>query len=196
MIATINLSGFALRKSGLPLIHNTMITVNVRDCNQISQAYYDSVINGIQLHQLTCSCGHSVCLSFHAHYQRSAKTAEGTVRLRLRRVRCSMCGTTHALLISSLIPYSQIPLVCQHRICRDYAMGDNPYNICEENMSIDENNVKSVLSNYIRCWKEKLTSLRISLLSLTGLVYSCFLHYSSQFMQIHKGRNRLFPCTT
>lgn len=177
-------------------IHNTMITLFVRDCNQISQSFYDSVLNNVQLHQLACSCGHSACLSVHGYYMRSVKMGHKTVCLRICRVRCSECKSTHALLLSSLVPYSQIPLAYQQHICHAYAAGNNPYQICEDHLSIDENNVKSVLRNYRRHWREKLRSLRISLFPLTGLVFSCFSHYSSQFMQIHRRRNRLFFYTT
>lgn len=88
-------------------IHNTMITIFVPDCNQISQSFYDSVIFDLQLHQLTCSCSHSACLSVHGYYWRSVKLPSGTLRLRVCRVKCSECGTTHALLLSSIVPFSR-----------------------------------------------------------------------------------------
>lgn len=99
-------------------IHNTMITIFVRDCNQISQSFYDSVIYDLQLHQLTCSCSHSACLSVHGYYKRTVKLSSGAIRLRVCRVKCSECGATHALLLSSMVPYSQIPLSDQQRICK------------------------------------------------------------------------------
>lgn len=177
-------------------VHNTMITIFVRDCNQISQSFYDSVIFDLPLHQLTCSCSHSACLSIHGYYRRTVKLPSGTIRLRVCRVKCSECGTTHALLLSSMVPYSQIPLSDQQRICNDYEAGRNVSMICDCNPSIDENNVKSVLRNYRKHWREKLRSLRIRLLPLDGLVRSCFSDYSSQFMQIHRRVNKLFPYTT
>lgn len=201
----IEIAGLTLRKSGLLLltytgkpvsIHNTMITVLVRDCNQISQSFYDSVINDLQLHQLACPCGHSACLSVHGYYRRSLKMGDGTVRLRVCRVGCSACGATHALLLSSIVPYSQISLADQQRICQDYEAGNDTCGICQDLLSIDENNVKSVLRNYRRYWREKLRSLRICLFPLTGLVCSCFSDYSAQFMQIHRKANQLFVYTT
>ena len=177
-------------------IHNTMITIFVRDCNQISQSFYDSVINNLQFHQLTCSCSHSACLSVHGYYKRTVKLSSGAIRLRVCRVRCSECGTTHALLLSSMVPYSQIPLPDQQRICRDYEEGRSVSIVCESNPSIDENNVKSILRNYRLCWREKLRSLRIGLFPLGNLILSCFSDYSSQFMQIHRRVNKLFSYTT
>lgn len=177
-------------------IHNTMITIFVRDCNQISQSFYDSVINKVQFHQLTCSCSHSACLSVHGYYMRTVKLSSGAIRLRVCRVKCSECGATHALLLSSMVPYSQIPISDQQRICKDYEEGRNVSMVCESNPSVDENNVKSILRNYRRRWREKLRSLRIRLFPLNDLILSCFSNYSSQFLQIHQRVNKLFSYTT
>ena len=174
----------------------SMITIFLKDCNHISQSFYDSVINNTQLHQVRCSCGHSCCLRPHAYYRRSLKTASGKISLRIQRVVCTECGHTHALLLSSIVPYSQIMANDQHRICKDYESGSNPYKICNQNPLIDENNVKSVVLNFRRRWMEKLRSLKIRLSPFSDLVRSCFSDYSMQFMQIRITTNRLFIDTT
>ena len=130
-----------------------MITIFVKDCNQISQSFYNSVVFDLPFHQLTCSCSHSACLSVHGYYWRSVKLPSGTLRLRVCRVKCSECGTTHALLLSSMVPFSQIPLSEQQRICNDYEEGCCVSMVCETNPSIDENNVK-----YCMPGKSRLTS--------------------------------------
>ena len=177
-------------------IYNAMITILVQDCNLISQSFYDSVINRIQFHQLTCTCGHSACMSIHAYYCRNIKLPDGTLRLRICRVRCSECGKTHALLLSSIVPYSQIRACDQQQICIAFEQQLSTASVCDLNPEIDENNVKSVLRNYRRHWREMLISLRISLSPLIELIGSCFANCSAQFMQIHRGHNRLFSCTT
>ena len=173
-----------------------MITLFVKNYNPISQNFYDSVINHLQFHMLTCSCGHSACLTIHGYYRRTVKCPEGNIRLRVCRVKCSECGKTHALLLSSIVHYSVISLADQQRICVDYESENPVCSICDDNPSIDENNVKSVIRNYKRCWKEKLRSLKINLSQIENLIISCFSFYSSQFMQIHRGTNRLFSYTT
>ncbi len=197
----IKIAGLHPGKSGLLLlihtvlpvpIYNTMITIFVRDCNPISQSFYDSVIYNLPFHQLTCSCGHAACLSIHGYYRRTVKLPSGPLWLRVCRVKCSECGATHALLLSSIVPYAQIPLSDQQRICNDYENGKCVRSVCVCNPSIDENNVKSVLRNYRRCWREMLRSLRIPLSPINALVRSCFSDYSSQFMQIHRRINKLF----
>ena len=177
-------------------IYNAMITILVQNCNLISQSFYDSVINRIQFHQLTCTCAHSACMTIHGYYHRTIKLPVGTSRLRICRVRCSECGKTHALLLSSIVPYSQIRTCDQQQICIASQQQLSTAPVCDSNPEIDENNVKSVLRNYCRCWREMLRSLRISLSSLITLITSCFADYSAQFMQIHRGFNRLFSYTT
>ena len=177
-------------------IYNAMITIFVQDCNLISQSFYDSVINRIQFHQLTCTCGHSACMTIHGYYFRSIKLPDGTLRLRICRVRCSECGKTHALLLSSIVPYSQIRTCDQQQICIAYEQHLSIVSTCDSNPELDENNVKSVLRNYRGHWREMLKSLRICLLPLITLIRSCFANYSAQFMQIHRGRNKLFSYTT
>ena len=178
----IKIAGLHPGKSGLLLlirtvlpvhIHKTMtmITIFVRDCNQISQSFYDSVIYNLPFHQLACSCGHAACLSIHGYYRRTVKLPSGPLRLRVCRVKCS-------------------------EFCNDYEEGRCVSSTCADNPSIDENNVKSVLRNYTRCWREKLRSLRIPLSPINALIRSCFSDYSSQFMQIHRRVNKLFPYPT
>ena len=176
-------------------IYNAMITILVQNCNLISQSFYDSVINRIQFHQLACICGHSACMTIHGYYYRSIKLPTGTLRLRICRVRCSECGKTHALLLSSIVPYSQIRTCDQQQICIAFEQHLSASSVCDSNPEIDENNVKSVLRNYRR-WREMLKSLRISLSPLIVLIDSCFANYSAQFMQIHRGYNTLFFHTT
>ena len=94
----IEIAGLTLRKSGLlPLtsagkpvsVHTIMITIFLKNCNRISQSFYDSVIFNLPFHQLTCSCSHSACLSIHGYYRRNVKLPSGTIRLRICRVKCS-----------------------------------------------------------------------------------------------------------
>lgn len=173
-----------------------MITILISDCNHISQSFYDSVFNSLQLHQLSCSCGHSACLSIHAYYYRSVKLQTGMIRLRICRLICSECHKTHAVLLSSIVPYSQIRMLDQQRICVSYESANKPSGICDINPSIDENNVKTVIHNYRKFWREKLLSLRIALSPIPRLICSCFSNYSASFMQIHRMTNLLFVTPT
>ena len=173
-----------------------MILISVKDYNQFSQVYYDSIVNHLQFHRLSCTCGHSACLSVHAYYERGIFLPEGALSLRICRLRCSECGRTHAILPSSIVPYDRISLSDQHRIICAYEDGSDRNAICEENPSVDENNVKAVIRRYLLFWIQRLLSEAIRLTEIQSLVHDCFAFYSMQFMQIRRTFNKLFPGTT
>ena len=173
-----------------------MITFLDKENNPLSQKSYDSAVLCLQFHQLTCSCGHSGCLNVHGYYKRKVKSPSGSFLLKVCRVMCSECGKTHAILPSSIVPYSQIPLICCHQIISDLICGNKVVSVCDNYPDVDENNVKSVIRRYIRHWKEKLLSEHISLSPTDSLIRQCFSHYSMQFLQIHRTTNRLFVNTT
>ena len=174
----------------------TMITVLVNENNPISQDFYDCVIHSLQIHRIFCSCGHAGCLHIHGYYKRSVKTPAGTMVLRILRLKCTECSHTHAVLLSSIVPYSQIPLNDQRQIVAAYEAGSDRNAICNTNSSIDENNIKYVIRGYYRHWRERLHSERIGLFPAAHLIRLCFAVYSAQFMQIHTVFNRLFSMTT
>lgn len=177
----------------------TMITLLLPDFNPMPEKVceiYNSVIASLQLHQLTCPCGCSGCLLVHAYYHRTLKTPAGPVRMRIMRVFCSACQKTHALLPAFVVPYSQIPAPDQAEIahqaegCHDFS------SVMERCPCIDENNIRSVIRNYLLHWKERLLSYSIPLAPFVPLVCSCFHHHRYQFMQVKKTVNTLFQQTT
>lgn len=172
-----------------------MITVLVDNCNPISQDFYDSVLNSIQLHQLTCPCGHSACLTIHGYYTRRVKSSDGDVCLRICRVYCSCCHHTHAVLLSSIVPYSQISLPGHMEILTAHENGLSPDTLMEQNPSIDESSCRYIIRNFLLYWKQRLLSERIRL-SAVNLVSLCFSHFFKQFMQIRCTPNILFVNTT
>lgn len=173
-----------------------MLTVLVQNCNTFTQDFYDSVIFSLPFHSLKCSCDHSGCLTIHGYYVRSVITPEGKVPLTICRLRCTQCGRTHALLLSSIVAYSQIPAEVQRTIAVCYEEGADRNELCPSGDGIDENNVKSVIRRYVRFWRQRLRAAGIRLSSLPQLVKGCFSHYSIQFMQIRSTFNILFSSPT
>lgn len=173
-----------------------MITFFVEENKPLSQKFYDSCVNNIQIHQITCSCKHSGCLHIHGYYKRKVKTHFGSFMLSVCRLKCSACGKTHALLPSSIVPYSQITLVCCCWIISSFQNSENINSVCEDYPDIDENNVKAVIRRYRKFWRERLYSFRISLNPVRDLVLACFSHYSLQFLQIRRTINLTHPKTT
>ena len=136
----------------------TMITLFVGENNPISQSFYNNLISNLQFHQLTCPCGHSGCLSIHGYYYRSVKLPTGKVRFRICRVICECCGHTHALLLSSMVPYSQVSLAEHIAIISNYEEGASQEEVMNSNPSIDESCYRFIIRSYLNRWKQKLLS--------------------------------------
>ena len=150
-----------------------MLTVLVQDCNTFTQDFYDSMIFSLPFHKLRCSCGHCACLTVHGYYKRSVITPDGKVLLNICRVKCSECGHTHALLLSSVVAYSQIPAEVQREIVVCYEQKADRNTLCASGDGIDENNIKSVIRRYARFWRERIRAARANLYSLMDLILSC-----------------------
>ena len=170
-----------------------MITVLFEDCNDFSQNVYDQVIDDLQLHMGECTCGKKGCLIRYGHYSRYVKLASDFLLLSVQRVWCKECGTSHALLPSLLVPYSQITLEDQQAVLLCVESEDSPAPVMERNNLIDENNIKYIIRQFRKHWMERIRSLGLSLSD--SLAIRCMMAYSRQFMQIHRTRNKLFSCT-
>ena len=175
-----------------------MITVISRDCKDISQESYDSMVFSLPIHHLTCSCGRSGSLCFHGRYTRRVITQSLSFRLSVCRLKCSECGRTHAILPASIVPYVSLILSIQIEILRNAEEPSRPSaaSVCKSALFFDEDLVRSVIRRYRRFWRERLRSVRVSLEDIPFLIRSCFLNYSLQFMQIHRNTNILFSSPT
>ncbi len=173
--------------------NSVMITVLVKDSNHFSQEFYDQIIAGLQLQSLECTCGKKGCLILYGHYTRIVKYKSKTIRLSVQRVMCTECHTTHALLLSLIVPYSQIPLADQQEILEDIDQGQSPDPVLDRNTLIDENNVKYIIRQFRRHWKQRLLSIGKTLQD--NLTVPCLHAFFRQFMQIHRTRNKLYTST-
>lgn len=173
--------------------HEYMITVIFKDCNDFSQNIYDCKINGLQIHRIECTCGKKGCLIRYGHYKRSVKFRSVWILLSVQRVLCKHCGVSHALIPSLLVPYSQATLHDQQQIldCLDKGRGFGE--VMESNILIDENNIKYIIRQFKKHWKQRLLSAALDILD--DLTAPCLYIYSRQFMQIHRIRNKLCTCT-
>lgn len=179
-----------------PQTDKPMITVITQECNEISQDFYDSAMDSIQISQMDCSCGHSGSLVGHGTYIRSLKTSLRKLPLLIRRVRCSICHATHALLPSSIVPYSQVSLMDHVAIASSYENGGNGMETMEDNPELSPSQVWYILSLYIRFWRQRLLSEHIPLSPAHALTAPCLLCFGRQFMQVKSTRNLLFAPPT
>lgn len=173
-----------------------MITIKTENYNLISQDFYNKTIDSLDLSLIPCTCGHSGCLIRYGSYKRNVQLKDKTISLSLVRVYCNVCGHTHALLLSSLVPYSQIPLNLQITAIHAYESGHPLEHILTDQCFIDENNLKAVIRSYRLHWKERLRSAGLAVSEWFSLVSGCFSHFSRQFMQIKTTVNKLFLLPT
>lgn len=174
----------------------TMITIEVDFDNPISQDFYNKVIYSLNLNQISCTCGHASCLIWYGGYSRKVRMADQVILLRIARVFCTSCGHTHALLLSSIVPYSQIPLSVQASVADCYEKKTGYRSILSSQPYMDENTISSIIRSYRRHWKERLRSMTFSLTAFHDLVHGCFDAFSRPFMQIKTTRNKLFLLPT
>lgn len=173
-----------------------MITVQTKNYNLISQDFYNKTINSLDLNLIPCTCGHSGCLIRYGSYKRNIQLADRVLTLSVVRVYCKSCGHTHALLLSSMVPYSQIPLSIHIRLIDAHERKIPPQSVLTDQCCIDENNWKSILRNYRLHWKQRLLSIGCFPADISSLVPKCFSFFSRQFMQIKTTRNKLFILPT
>lgn len=173
-----------------------MITLSVDICNPVSQDFYDKTIYNLQFHQLVCTCGHSGCLTIHGYYDRSVKSGDSCLCLHICRVICSECGRTHALLLSSLVPYSQVPTKDQIDIIGHYESDGDFSSVMNNIPSIDESCVRSVIRRFRQFWKQRLLSESIAPMPDNSFIGRCFSAFRRQFMQVKCIPNILFLTPT
>lgn len=171
-----------------------MITILFKVCNQIFQNFYDQIINSLPFHRIKCPCGHYGTLIRYGRYPRKVKWQSALVPLKIQRVFCKECRHTHALLPSFLVPYSRIPLADQQEILLCLENDQQPIEVMLRNYLIDESNIKYLVHQFRKHWKQRLLAIGVSLSD--SLTVPCLTAYSRQFMQIHRTRNILFAPPT
>lgn len=172
----------------------TLITNKIKTFNQIS---YNNLINSTNLNQITCSCGHSGCLIKHAYYSRKLKINGGIkLTLSILRVKCSVCGKTHAILPDIIVPYSQVSLHDHITILINMTEHISQTSVMDNNPLIDESCISYIVRTFKRHWHQRLMSYNISLhKEKNTLIRLCFKYFRRQFMQIKCTLNILYTPT-
>ena len=115
------------------------------------------------------------------------------VSLRILRVKCLSCGSTHAILLYFIVPYSQYALEVHLKAIQSKYI--NSFLECIGwNENIAEYSYYYIRDQYHKRWKQLLISENISL--WPNLFKDCFKHFSMQFMQIKCTKNIFIPLST
>lgn len=172
-----------------------MITLKTKIFNYPSQKNYDYFLSHLNLYKLKCSCDARGQCKKHAYYTRRIKTPFGKVRLCILRVICTSCGKTHAILLDSIVPYSQVVLKDHIDIITAMEEKKNRNHIMERCPEIEESNITYILNTYRRHWRERIQSISPQIMKLLKeinvLIISSFYRFQLNFMQIHYTYNSL-----
>ncbi|MDR0300249.1 MAG: DUF6431 domain-containing protein [Streptococcaceae bacterium] len=164
------------------------------------QKCYDKFVDSLECVQLKCSnsdCGVSGQIIKHAYYRRNVKLGSGKTILKVLRVICKKCETTHAILPDWLVPYSQVLLEDHLEILQNYVKGNTPNTTKPSNPEVDVRTAYYIIKDYRDNWQENLRSISTSVfIGKKELILKCFSEYKFQFMQIKKTKNSLFLSTT
>lgn len=173
-----------------------MITLIDLEFKNLTQEKYDDLIDRLPLYQIQCSCGHAGGLVRHTHYYRKLKRRKGTISLKVLRVKCKYCGTTHAILCEQIVPYEQIPVNLQQEMIL-FKMGSSRIQkVMEGNPEITESDIRAVKRRFKQQWKERLLTMGHRITDrLEDLIQSAFSIFHRQFMQIRRGINLEFSVT-
>ena len=86
---------------------NTMIIIKLSSkIKHITQNQYEKIIQSLNFNELSCPKCNSKGLRAHASYSRYVDFFKRSHKIKIQRLRCSSCGSTHAVLIEDMIPYS------------------------------------------------------------------------------------------
>ena len=172
-----------------------MITFLTESGCDISQTAYEEDRRKLPLKEMRCSrCGCIGRLIRHACYTRAVKNDGCLVSLTIKRLKCSNCKRTHAVLPSYIVPYSRVTLGEQVQILCQYTQGLGFLAVMEQNA--DENLSYSILRRYRAHWQEDFAPEDILHLSSEETSRLCFASHHKQFMQVRDIPNSFFAKPT
>lgn len=174
-----------------------MLTIQLKIDKPINQKNYDEIRFKLDPTVLQCVCGAIGEFIWHGSYKRKVVLTGGDViPLRIARLYCKHCHHTHAIILSTMVPYSKYPLSVQADIIESHDKNVSLNSILEKYPGIELDTLKSIIKKFHRHWNERLRSIGLALYPLSHLIEESFKHFKCQFMQIKATRNKLIPSPT
>ena len=129
---------------------------------------------------------------FWGWYSRRIETGgDGTGRVQIRRIRCSCCRHTHAILPEETVPYSAFPTELQTRLIQAYLDKDEEARDALLEKYIDKNSdaCHHIEQRYEKKWQELLRKAGASINDpLSVITEKCVTVLERQFMQTGPAR--------
>lgn len=92
----------------------------------ISQLYYKNLISKLNLNHIPCPICGSHSWYAHGSYSRNCSIL-ATTKINIIRIKCKHCGSTHAILVEGMIPFTSITFDEAVDFLLDVDNSDYPY---------------------------------------------------------------------
>lgn len=177
-----------------------MLTVLTKNINIITQKIYEEIILDLDFHTIECpKCSVKGQLRNHAYYKRKYISGIEMILLRILRVICKGCRSTHAVLLDGIVPYSAVPLNTLVKIIEEYVESREiiPTNnrdialkkIFNDTFEVEESNIRYIFKMFEKHFEQKLQTYKIKIDN--KISKHCFKHLKRNFMQVKKTINLL-----
>ena len=128
------------------------------------------MISDLPLHKPTCTCNQKGSHIKHAYCTRFVKIYGELCKLKILRDICKRCNKTHAILPDWIVPYSRTLLKDFVSIILAYQQRISFEPIIAENLLIDESNIRYIIKQFKKYWKERLAVFKIHLHNHLSLI--------------------------
>lgn len=164
----------------------SMIIVLTNMIAEITQLDYNQIIYALNL--LALPCPHCKCIGMciFAYYFRKVKncSSDEKTKLRILRVRClnEECKKTHAILPSTIVPYSQITMADTIDIIQCESK-DKELEILGRNILLDPKDIYRTKRRFTEYWKSKIADIKAAM-GDSSFFTACIDKFKRHFMQI------------
>lgn len=153
-----------------------MLTFKMNDFNSNIDNYLKFIAN-LEVKTIKCPNCDTSEMERHGYYRRYINISGVKYYIRILRVRCKVCGHTHAILPDFIIPYLHEPMIDMINV------------ITARASSSFEDNLNKIKYKIRKKWEPMLYSLGLTFKhELYKLVLLCSKKFKMCIMQIHRGK--------
>ncbi len=152
-----------------------MLTFKMENFNTKINNYNDFIAN-LEVKTIKCPNCNSSDMERHGYYKRYINISGKKYYIRILRVRCKICGHTHAVLPDFVIPYLHEPIT-------------NMIELILSNSVDTDDNLYKTIHKIKKKWLPMLNSIMLTFKhSISELVKRCSQAFRMCVMQIHRGK--------
>lgn len=152
-----------------------MLTFKMENFNTKINNYNDFIAN-LEVKTIKCPNCNLSDMERHGYYKRYINISGKKYYIRILRVRCKICGHTHAVLPDFVIPYLHEPIT-------------NMIELILSNSVDTDDNLYKIIHKIKKKWLPMLNSIMLTFKhSISELVKKCSQVFRTCVMQIHRGK--------